>query len=328
LFFGDDVTPQAEKLLAIVIIMVMAILNLELARGAVARVQTGIVWAVVAILGGFAFITLRNADYSLLSPDGYPGVSSIVSSVAITFFAFLGFSVVAFIGPDMEDPDKNLPRAMYLSLILTTTLYVAIAIGVFGMLTLDEVMAAGNTAIAAAAEPILGAAGFTIMTIAAVFSTSSAVNSQFFATTGVTAFLSEIGQFPPALGKKTGNFGNLGTAISTIVVIALTLMFDLSAIASIGSAVALLIFMMVGFAHLRLIGETGAKRWIVYLSIVTVVVTLLVFTFVTLVDEPATALAMVAFIVIAIVIDRFWRSIGFLNRPEEARPTPPDTFAP
>lgn len=321
LFFGDNVTPQAEKLLAIVIIVVMAILNLELARSSVARVQTGIVWAVVAILGAFAVITMRHADYSLLSPDGYPGPGEIISSVAITFFAFLGFSVVAFVGPDIDNPDRNLPRAMYLSLVLTTALYVAIAIGVFGMLTLDEVIASGNTAIAAAAEPILGAAGFTIMTVAAVFSTSSAVNSQFFATTGVTAYLAEIGQFPPALGDKTGKYGNLGTAISTVVVIALTLMFDLSAIASIGSAVALVIFMMVGIAHLRLIGETKAKRWIVYLSIATVLITLLVFTFVTLVDEPATAIAMVAFLVLSIVIDRVWRGIGFLNRPAAS----PDT---
>lgn len=314
LFFGDDVTPEAEKLLAIFIIIVMAVLNLELARGAVARVQTGIVWAVMAILGGFAFITLRNADYSLLSPDGYPGISSIISSVAITFFAFLGFSVVAFVGPDIDDPDKNLPRAMYLSLTLTTALYVSIALGVFGMLTLDEVIAAGNTAIAAAAEPVLGAAGFTIMTIAAVFSTSSAVNSQFFATTGVTGYLAEIGQFPPVLGQKTGKYGNLGTAISTVVVVVLTMMFDLSAIASIGSAVALLIFMLVGVAHLRLIGETGASRWLIYTSILTVVITLLVFIFVTLVDEPATAIAMVVFIVLAIVVDRIWRGIGWLNR--------------
>jgi amino acid transporter len=224
----------------------------------------------------------------------------------------------------MDDPDKNLPRAMYLSLIMTTALYVAIAIGVFGMLTLDEVIASGNTAIAAAAEPILGAAGFTIMTIAAVFSTSSAVNSQFFATTGVTAYLAEIGQFPAVLGQKTGNYGNLGTAISTVVVIVLTMIFDLSAIASIGSAVALIIFMMVGIAHLRLIGDTGAKRWLVYISIVSVVVTLLVFTFVTLVDEPATAIAMVVFIVAAIVIDRVWRSIGVLNRPRTIEPSSSD----
>jgi hypothetical protein len=104
-------------------------------------------------------------------------------------------------------------------------------------------------------------------------------------------------------------------------------MFDLSAIASIGSAVALLIFMLVGIAHLRLISETGAKRWIIYLSIITVVVTLLVFTFVTLVDEPATAFAMVGFIVVAVVIDRFWRGIAFLSRPETIEASTPDAAA-
>src|SRR5690606_8218355 len=88
-----------------------------------------------------------------------------------------------------------------------------------------------------------------------------------------------------------------------------------SAIASIGSAVALLIFMLVGIAHLRLIDETGARRWIIYLSIITAVITLLVFTFVTLVDEPATAIAMVILLVLARSIDRIWRGISWLNQP-------------
>jgi hypothetical protein len=55
------------------------------------------------------------------------------------------------------------------------------------------------------------------------------------------------------------------------------------------------------------------------------VVTLLVFTFVTLVDEPATAIAMVAFIVIAVVVDRLWRGIGFLNRPVTVEAVSSDT---
>jgi amino acid transporter len=326
LFFGEDVTQEAEKLLAIAIIIIMALLNFELDRGAVVRVQSAIVWAVVAILGGFAFITIRNADFSLLSPDDYPGASSVISSVAITFFAFLGFAVVAFAAPDLKNPDKDLPRAMYLSLSLTTALYVAIAIGVFGMLTLDEVIAAGNTAIAVAAEPILGAAGFTIMTIAAVFSTSSAVNSQFFATTGVVDYLAQIGQFPAILGDKRGKYGNFGTALSTILVCVLALLFDLTAIASIGSAVALLIFMMVGIAHLRLASETGASVSVIYASIITVLVTLLVFTFVTLVDEPATAIALVVFLVLAVIVDRFWREIRTLQTaPSADVPAPEDS---
>jgi amino acid transporter len=320
LFFGDGVSQGATKLLALVIIVVMALLNLETARGSVARVQTAIVWAVITILGGFSYITIRNGDFSLLSPDNYPGVSSIISSVALTFFAFLGFAVVAFAAGDMEDPRKDLPRAMYLSLIITTVLYVAIAIGVFSMLTLEEVIAAGNTAIAKAAEPILGSAGFTIMTIAAVFSTSSAVNSQFFATTGVVAYLTKIGQFPRVLGRQAGKYGNVGTVISTILVCILALLFDLSAIASIGSAVGLVVFMMVDFAHLKLAKETGAKPAIIYLSIVTVVITLLVFTFETLVDERGTMIALVVFLVLAVVVDRFWRNVPSL-RAEEAMAT-------
>jgi amino acid transporter len=313
LFFGEDVAPEATKLLALIIIAVMALLNLQANREGVARVQTAIVWVVIVILGGFAFITIRHADFSLLSPANYPPARSILSSVALTFFAFLGFAVVAFSAGDMKDPRRDLPRAMYLSLIITTILYVAIAIGVYGMLPLEEVIAAGNTAIAAAAYPILGSAGFVIMTICACFSTSSAVNSQFFATTGVITYLTQIGQFPPVLGNKTGRNGNFGVVISTIFVSILTLLFDLSAIASIGSAVALVIFMMVGIAHLRLIKETGANILIIYLSIISVVVTLVVFAVDTLSQEPATALAIVIFLVLSVLADRLWRGVPFLK---------------
>ncbi len=323
LFFGNDVSQKATKLLALLIIVVMATLNLEANRASVARAQTYIVWAVIAILGGFAYITLRNADYSLLSPDNYPPATSIISSVALTFFAFLGFSVVAFSAADLEKPERDLPRAMYLSLILTTVLYVAIALGVYGMLPLDEVIAAGDTAIAAAAEPILGTAGFVIMTLAASISTSSAVNSQFFAISGVVGYLAKIGQMPPVFGQQAGKNGTVGTVISAVLASILALLFDLSAIASIGSAVALMIFGMVGMAHLRLVAETGASRAIILISIISVVVTLLVFAVETLSEEPATALALVGFVALSIVVDRSWRALPFLRAEGNDAAVPP-----
>jgi hypothetical protein len=213
---------------------------------------------------------------------------------------------------------------MYLSLGITTVLYVAIALGVFGMLPLEEVIAAGNTAIAAAAAPILGSAGFVIMTIVACFSTSSAVNSQWFATTGVIAYLTKIGQFPRVLGNRSGSYGNVGLVLSTIFVSVLTLLFDLSAIASIGSAVALLIFMMVGIAHIRLVKETGASLVVIYLSIISVVVTLIVFTVETLSQEPATALALVIFVVLSVVVDWLWRAVPSLQADDQAPAIAPD----
>ena len=77
--------------------------------------QTVVVIVVIGILSLFAVTTLANIDLDLLKPSGYPGVQDIVSSVALTFFAFLGFGVVTFTAKDLPDPPRQLPRAIYLA---------------------------------------------------------------------------------------------------------------------------------------------------------------------------------------------------------------------
>jgi amino acid transporter len=66
------------------------------------------------------------------------------------------------------DPARNLPRAIYIALGIITVLYVLISVGVFGTLTVVEVIANGATALAQAAKPALGEAGFVMMAIAAL----------------------------------------------------------------------------------------------------------------------------------------------------------------
>jgi hypothetical protein len=78
--------------------------------------------------------------------------------------------------------------------------------------------------------------------------------------------------------------------------------------------------MMVGIAHLKLVKETGARPAIIYLSILSVVVTLIVFTVETLSKEKATAIALVIFVVAAILVDRYWRSVPYLTRVEADEP--------
>ena len=95
----------------------------------------------------------------------------------MTFLAYLGFSVITFTAGDLRDPERMLPRAMHLALGITVVLYVAVSLGVFGTLTVDEVIKHGDTALAEAARPVLGDAGFTIMAIAALLATASSVNS-------------------------------------------------------------------------------------------------------------------------------------------------------
>ena len=90
-----------------------------------------------------------------------------------------------------------MPRAMYISLGFTMLLYVALAIGVFGTLTVEEVIANADTALAVAALPIFGAAGYTMISIAALFSTTGAINSQLYASIGATYTMAKDGTLPP-----------------------------------------------------------------------------------------------------------------------------------
>ena len=118
----------------------------------------------IGILTVFAVATLVQPRPDLLAFSGYPSFSDIVASVALTFFAFLGFGVVTFTAKDLADPARQLPRAMFLALGMATVVYVAVALGVFGTLTVDEVIDSGGTALAVAAEPVLGRAGYWMMT--------------------------------------------------------------------------------------------------------------------------------------------------------------------
>ena len=171
-----DGSDDWAKVFAVLIVVVMTLVNI-LGSQAVAKAQTVIVYVVLGILTLFAVSTIANLDLDLLAFSGYPPLSDIVASVALTFFAFLGFGVVTFTAKDLADPSRQLSRAIYLALGIATTIYIAVALGVFGTLTVDEVIDSGGTALAVAAEPTLGRAGYWLMTITALFATSGATNS-------------------------------------------------------------------------------------------------------------------------------------------------------
>src|SRR5262249_55074108 len=80
------------KVFAALIILVMTGVNIVGAR-LVANAQTVIVYVVRGILPLFAVVPLVNMQPPLLPPSGSPPFRDIVSSVALTFFAFLGFGI-------------------------------------------------------------------------------------------------------------------------------------------------------------------------------------------------------------------------------------------
>src|SRR4029453_9578234 len=83
------------KVFAVLVVLMMSLLNI-LGSKVVASAQTVVVIVVIGILTIFAITSLANLDTDLLAFSGYPPFKDIVSSVALTFFAFLGFGIVTF----------------------------------------------------------------------------------------------------------------------------------------------------------------------------------------------------------------------------------------
>jgi amino acid transporter len=294
------------KVFAALIIIVMTGVNVVGSK-LVANAQTVIVYVVLSILSFFAVVTIVNMNPSLLAFSGYPSFRDIISSVALTFFAFLGFGIITFTAKDLARPSRQLPRAMFLALGIATVIYVAISLGVFGTLSVDKVISSGGTAIAVAAEPTLGRAGYWLMTVTALFATAGATNAGLYPAQGLSERLAETGQFPPLMARKLGGRVSTGLLVQAVVCLVLALVFKLDAIASIGSAVALLIFTFITVAHLQIRSETGANLPILILALVAAGAVLLTFVFTTLIHEPASIVTLLAILALSVGLDYGWK---------------------
>ena len=155
---------------------------------------------------------------------------------------------------------------------------------------------------------MLGSAGYWLMSVTALFATAGATNSGLYPAAGLGDEMAAAGQFPPVMGRRVGGRASAGIVVTAIAAIVLALFFDLSAIASIGSAVALIVFTLITFGHFRIRHETGAKGWLLIVADLTTMIVLIAFTATTLVDEPGTAVALVGIVVVSVALDLTWKS--------------------
>jgi amino acid transporter len=318
LFVSDSGADWWDNVFTSAIVVAMALV-VVVGPQLVAKAQSLIVFVMIGILGVFVAVTLPSIDLDLLALDDYPPVSDVVASVALTFFAFLGFSVITFAAGDMRDPARDLPKAMNRALGVTTIVYVLVAVSVFGTLTVDEVVRYGPTAIAEAGRPALGDAGFTMIAVAAMVGMAGSVVATLYASAGLTGMLSDVGQFPPFFGRGSRLGAKSGVLISAGVVLVVANTVDLSAIASVGSACSLMIFVLVGVAGYRLRGETGARAWLILVGVAVTLVVLGFFAVDTLRNAPQTFTAMAVVAVLAVLLDFVWKRV----RAEPPGPTTP-----
>jgi amino acid transporter len=133
------------------------------------------------------------------------------------------------------------------------------------------------------------------------------VLATLYASNGLTRLLADVGQFPPFFGQRSRLGHNAGMLITAAIVLVVSNLVDISAIASVGSACSLVVFLLVGIAGFRLRSETGAKGAVVLLGAAVTIVVLAFFAVDTLRNAPETFTAIVAIGLLAIVLDTVWK---------------------
>jgi L-asparagine transporter-like permease len=146
-----------------------------------------------------------------------------------------------------------------------------------------------------------------MMALAALLATSSSVNATLYASGGLTTMLAEARQFPPIFGRESRLGRHAGLLITAFLVLVVANLIDLSAIASVGSACSLMIFLLVGVAGYRRRADTGSQALIVLAAIALTATVLAFFAVDTLRNAPETFSAIVGIALLSVLLDFVWK---------------------
>jgi len=243
------------------IVLLITILNLA-GASTVARAERVVVGIKVAILLLFVAVGLAGISLSRLAPEQWSSPVSLVAGGMIIFLAYEGFELIANAAEDVDDPSRTLTLAYYISVVFVIVLYVLVAVVAVGSLPVADLIHARDYALAEAARPAFGSAGFVMIGIAAMLSTASAINATLYGSARLTYTIAKSRELPAGLGRRIWNEPLEGLFITAGSTIVLANLLDLESISTMGSAGFLIIFAVVNAAEARTAGERGSSAWV------------------------------------------------------------------
>ncbi len=233
-----------------------------------------IVYGKIGILAVFGIIGLSRVHPDHFSPLFDRGVSGVFLGAAVIFVAYEGFQLITNAVRETLEPDRNIPRGIYGSILITGFIYLVLAIVAVGTLRLTDIQQAGEYALAQVAQPILGHAGRVLIGLAALMATSSAINSTLFGASRMMAEMAEQLMMPRLLSLRDRK-GVPWVAVLVMVALAVgfTSLGSLRIIAEFSSMTFLLVSIGVSLANIKLRKRTGARLSVALLGLILMVLT-------------------------------------------------------
>jgi len=309
--YGATFLPQAWQGIgthALISLSVITIGGLNLLSAElIGKAESWIVGLKIAILLFFVGAGLTGVNTARLAPGTWSPPLQLAAGGMIIFLAYEGFELIANTAQDVNDAARTLPRAYFTAVGIVIALYVLVALVTVGNLPVDKIVAAKDYALAEAARPFLGQTGFTLIAIAAMLSTASAINATLYGAGRLSYSIARDGELPATLERKVWGEPFEGLLITAVMTLLIANVFDLTSIATLGSAGFLLIFAAVNVANARHASHAGSRGWISIVGAVACLVALAALIWQTTTTSPAKLWILAAMLALALAIEGAYR---------------------
>ena len=242
------------------------------------RSETAVTIALVAVVVSFIVAGLLHLGQTGVPATSFQGFFkgntaaaqflSLLGAMGFTFIVFEGYEIIAQTGEEARNPEKNIPRAHFLVIGLSTLIFILVAfvaIGTSGNCSggpgpsclLLQSGAGGvtgnNNAIAEIAGQVMPF-GVQIIVFGVALGAVAALNSLIFSSSRVAFAMGRDGGLPRALGRLHARkrTPHVSIAVSGLIIVLLTLTLDINTVAASADIMFLLLFLMVNWAAIVL----------------------------------------------------------------------------
>jgi len=169
------------------------------------KIEDIMVYTKLVILVVISFVLIYNRQTTipvLLQDTKDISYFSILVVASLTFVAYEGFQLVINAVNEMEEPEKNIPKAIYSAIFIAILIYVVISVSAILAIPFEEIIENKEYALASGADHVLGHWGANLVVAGVLLATSSAISGTMFGASRQIAVIAEDGYFPAFLAKR------------------------------------------------------------------------------------------------------------------------------
>ncbi len=247
-----------RKGVAILIILIFALINIWSVKG-MGEIEDVMVYIKLTILFIISMMLIYHTDVDfdnfrkiIYSDAKNSSILAILTVSSVTFVAYEGFQLVINAVKDMNNPDKNIPRAIYTSLIIVASLYFIIALASVLSIPAHDLIANKEYALASGAKDVMGSFGEDLVIIGAVLATSSAISSTMYGSSRQMARIADDGYLPKILTKRRGTIPVNAIIAMALTASALIIAGGLRVILEFGSITFLFVSLLMAIANFKI----------------------------------------------------------------------------